>query len=478
MGHKQGTDRSQSILFPETVEEYVSSENPVRFIEAYVESLDLQKLGIQRVAPAKTGRPAYHPGDMVKLYIYGYVNRLRSSRQLEKASHQNIEVLWLLKRLAPDFKTIADFRKDNLEGLKNVCREFTLLCKKLGLFGGELIAIDGSKFGAVNSTHRAYSKKKLQKLGKEIDEKISGYFTLLETGDQTEGKLSPLKASELRDKITHLQEYKRAIENLEQELKQSGETQRTTTDPESRLMRTGNGGTDVSYNVQIAVDSKHKLIVDSDVCNEGTDLHQLSRMAARVEQVVGSRQLEVVADAGYYTSEEIKRCSDQKIICYVPEPQKSHNTKKAFFTDKDFHYEESRDIYRCPAGMTLSRRGRVMKSNRAMIIYEGDGCSSCVFRKRCTSVKYGGRRIYRWIHEHVLDALRKRMKEHPEKILKRKQLAEHPFGSIKFWMGYGTFLLRGLQKVNVEMSLSVLAFNLKRAINILGIPKLIEALEI
>jgi transposase len=477
MGHKQGINRTQSILFPETVDEYVSTENPVRFIEAYVESLDLRKLEFERVESAKTGRPAYHPGDMVKLYIYGYVNRIRSSRQLEKASHQNIEVLWLLRRLTPDFKTIADFRKDNIRGLKNVCRAFTLLCKKLGLFGGELIAIDGSKFGAVNSTGRVYTRKKLRTLCKEIDEKIEGYFTLLETSDHTEDKASPIKDSEMREKIANLEEYKRAIEEMERELKESGETQLARTDPESRLMRTGNGGCDVSYNVQIAVDSKHKLIIDSDVSNEETDLHQLARMAIRSREVLEKEYLEVVADAGYFKSEEIKQCSDHQITCYVPEPKKSQNKKKGLFTDKDFQYDASRDVYRCPAEAVLPRKGTVMKGNRMVVTYVGMGCHSCSLRTRCTKNKAGGRRMYRWIHENVLDALRMRLKENPDKLQRRKELAEHPFGTIKFWMGYGSFLMRGLKKVTTEISLSVMAFNLKRALTILGLPALLAAVE-
>lgn len=475
MGHKRGVNRRERILFPESVDEYVSAENPVRFVDAYVESLDLRKLGFERVKAAKTGRPGYHPGDMIKLYIYGYLNRTRSSRQLEKASHQNVEVMWLLRRLRPDFKTIADFRRDNLEGLKNVCREFTLLCKRLGLFGGELVAIDGSKFSAVNSTSRVYTRKKLQKIRSEVEEKISGYFRLLETTDRKEEALSGITVSELKEKIANLEEYKREIGEIERELQEGNKTQSATTDPESRLMRTGNGGRDVSYNVQIAVDSKHAMIIDSDVSNEETDLHQLTRMALHSRKVLGQEQLEVVADAGYYTADEIKQCSGHQITCYVPEPQKSQNRKKGLYTDKDFRYDRSDDRYRCPANALLTRRGTAVKGNRMMGIYTGVNCRGCSSRKQCTRSMAGERRLYRWIHEDVLEALRRRMKENPDKLQRRKELAEHPFGTLKHSMGYGSFLLRGLSKVKTEMSLSVMAFNLKRAINILGLPVLLEA---
>lgn len=317
MEHKRGKDRSQSVLFPEIVDEYVSAENPVRFIEAYVESLDLVGLGFQHARVAETGRPPYHPGDMLKLYIYGYLNRTRSSRELEKATHRNVEVMWLLRKLQPDFKTIADFRKDNTEALKRVCREFTLLCKKLNLFGGELVAIDGSKFSAVNHNSRSYTKAKLQGLLRQIDEKIERYFTRLESEDTTEDAARIGEKHSLREHIANLQEHKAELEELQNTLNESGETQITLTDPDSRMMRTGHQGKDVCYNVQIAVDAKHKLIVANDVTNELNDLHQLSMMAQAAKEILGVEHLDVTADKGYYNETQIDQCEQGNISCYI-----------------------------------------------------------------------------------------------------------------------------------------------------------------
>jgi transposase len=307
------------------VDEYISDENAVRFIEAYVESLDVAQLGFRRAKSAKTGRPPYHPKDLLKLYIYGYLNRIRSSRQLEKATQRNVELMWLLRQLTPDFKTIADFRKENIEGLKKVCREFALLCKKMDLFDGELVAIDGSKFSAVNHTGRVYTRTRLRKLFAEIDGQIGSYFAMLESADEAEKHTMKLSAEELQKKIAHLEEQKASLRKIEQELEETGETQRSMTDGESRLMRTGNGGNDASYNVQIAVDGKHKLIVEAVVTNQGNDMNQLSSIALTAKEVLGVEQLQVVADAGYYKAEEVKRCAEEGITCYVPEPQKSHN---------------------------------------------------------------------------------------------------------------------------------------------------------
>jgi transposase len=308
----QGTPRSDVLLFPEAIDDYVSEDNPVRFIEAFVEGLDLHQLGFTRSAPAHTGRPAYAPADLLKLYIYGYLNRTRSSRLLERESHRNLELIWLLRKLRPDFKTIADFRKDNVEAIKRVCREFTLLCKRLELFGGELLAIDGSKFKAQNSKRRNFTSEKLEKTIKEIDAKIQSYLDQLDEADEEEAEVKAPTAEQLKEKIEQLRQRKENYEQIQQQLNESGQSQISLTDPDSRAMKVSQG-TDVCYNVQTVVDAKHKLIVEHEVTNEPTDQAQLSKMAVRAKQTLGVEQLEAVADCGYYDGAEVKKCAEEGI---------------------------------------------------------------------------------------------------------------------------------------------------------------------
>jgi len=474
MEHKRGNARNQSSMFPGTVDDYISDENPARFIDAYVESLDLSVLGFRHTSLAITGRPPYHPSDLLKLYIYGYLNKIRSSRELEKATHRNVEVMWLIRQLHPDFKTIADFRKENIEALKKVCREFTLLCKRLDLFGGELVAIDGSKFSAVNHNSRSYTKEKLQRLLKEVDEKIALYFTNLEQGDTADG-FSGFSATEsINSRIASLQNHKAVVEQMLSTLAETGEKQVATTDPDSRMMRTGNRGRDVCYNAQIAVDEKHKLIIAHEVTNEGNDLHQLEPMAESAKEVLGVDHLEVTADKGYYNEMAIKQCEEKKIDCYIPEPEKSQNAGRGLYTDKDFLYDAESDKYICPANEYLSYRFESMKRNKLVRIYETGACRECMLRVNCRSSKRN-RRIYRWIHESTIEAMHCRMIEHPEKSQKRKTLVEHPFAVIKHWMNQGYFLLRGIKKVAGEFSMSVLAYNMKRVLSIITVPELIAA---
>jgi transposase len=477
MAHKQGTNRHQSVLFPKVVDDYISDENPVRFIDAYVDSLDIERLGFHHAKTAETGRPPYHPRDLLKLYLYGYLNRIRSSRELEKATQRNVEIMWLLRRLTPDFKTIADFRKDNTEPMKKVCREFTLLCKKLDLFGGELVGIDGSKFSAVNHDSRSYTKQKLQQLIKEIDKKIETYFTRLESEDGTEEHHRAAQQRTLCEHITHLQAHKAELEELQQMLLESGETQVTLTDPDSRLMTTGKHGNDVSYNVQIAVDAKHKLIVVSDLTNEANDLHQLSPVAQAAKEILEVEHLKVTADKGYYNETQIAECEQHDISCYIPEQEKSQNKALGLYTDKDFYFDSTSDTYLCPANQRLSFRFQSIKGNKEVRVYETQCCRQCSLRAQCTRSKRNNRRIYRWVHEDIIEAMRERMNCHPDMARKRKELVEHPFGTIKHWMNHGYFLMREKKKVAVEISMSVLVYNMKRVMNILGVPALLAELR-
>ena len=475
MGYIEGQDRKQTVLFPEVLDDYISEENPVRFIDVFIEGLDLSELGFGRAIPKEMGRPPYDPGDLLRLYVYGYLNRTRSSRQLEREARRNVELMWLMRKLRPDFKTIADFRKDNPQALKKVCREFTLWCKRLELFGGELVAIDGSKFGAVNSPKRNFTEKKLRRMIREIDDKIDQYLKDLDRQDKQEAGQQSLSREQLKKKIERHKERRAQYEQLKSDLEQSGESQVSLTDPESRSMRVGHG-VEISYNVQIVVDQKNKLLVEHEVTNEVIDLGQLSPMAKKAKETLGVETLEVVADRGYYNGEEVKACAQSGITTYVPKSNTSSNLKRGLFTKEDFIYEPDKDCYRCPAGKELSYRYQTLEQGRLMRSYEISGCKSCELISKCSINKKGIRVIKRWVDEAILESMARRVAENPEKLELRKCLAEHPFGTIKRAMNQGYFLLRGLTKIGTEVSLTILAYNLKRVINILGVRKMVEAL--
>ena len=473
MGYIEGEDRKQTVLFPEILEDYIREENPVRFIDVFIDGLDLSEMGFGRAVPKERGRPPYDPGDLLRLYVYGYLNRTRSSRQLEREAGRNVELMWLMRKLRPDFKTIADFRKDNPQALKKVCREFTLWCKRLELFGGELVAIDGSKFGAVNNPKRNFTENKLKRMIREIDGKIDQYLKDLDGRDKQEAGQRSLTAEQLKEKIERYQQRRAQYERLKSDLEQSGESQISLTDPESRSMRVGHG-VEVSYNVQIVVDQKNKLLVEHEVTNDVIDLGQLSAMAKKAKETLGVETLEVVADRGYYNGKEVKACEQSGITAYVPKSNPSSNLKRGLFTKEDFIYEPDKDCYRCPAGKELSYRYQTLEQGRPTRIYQISGCKSCGLRSKCSINKKGIRAIKRWEDEAILEAMARRIAENPEKVELRKCLAEHPFGTIKRAMNQGYFLMRGLTKVRAEMSLTILAYNLKRVINILGVRTMVE----
>jgi transposase len=476
MHHIDGINRDQLTMFPEALDEYINQDNPVRFIDAFVESLDLSSLGFQRIIPADTGRPPYHPGDLLRLYIYGYLNRVRSSRRLEKETNRNVELMWLLRRLTPDFKTIADFRRDNLKAIQKVCRSFTLFCRECDLFGGELIAIDGSKFKAVNSRHRTFTKRKLNSFIKKIDQKIEEYLNDLNENDALEAQVHKPSAEEIQEKIKTLKERKGKLGKLLDELEASDESQISLTDPDSRSMPLGqNHGTQVGYNVQVSVDAKNYLIINHDVTNQVTDFDQLERMAIRAKEILQVYKLEVVADKGYYDGAQIKACLEEGITPIIPKANTSANRKRGLFTKQDFSYDQENDCYWCPAGEKMSFRFQTTEQDRDIKYYATSSCKHCKIKSKCTRSK-DGRRITRWVDEDLLDQMQRRIEDNPDILTKRKAIVEHPFGTIKLSMDQGYFLTKGIPKTNAEMSLSFLAYNIKRVINILGVPKMIEAL--
>jgi transposase len=472
MNHRTGLDRTQTLLFPERLEDYIAAENPVRFLDAFVTSLDLHTLGFAKARCANTGRPPYDPALLLKLYLYGYLHRVRSSRLLEAECQRNVEVLWLLGKLAPDFKTIADFRKDNLAPLKAVARQFTLLCRKLELFGGELLAIDGSKFTAVNARDQNFNAAKLQDLITRADARLSEYLQHLDTADTAEPGGAVLSKSELAQKIAALQEkqdwHKELLGQLDAEQKQI-----SVTDPDTRKMPTAQGMI-VGYNAQLAVDAKHKLIAAEDVTNEVADYQQLANVALEAKANLELSQAEVVADAGYYNTAEVSRCVEQQITPYIPKSDTSANTARGLYGKSQFKYDATKNEYVCPAGAALTYRFSTHELGRDIHYYRASGCKSCALKSRCTRSK-GNRTITREENEHLMEAMAQRMRQQPEKFKLRKTLAEHPFGTIKRWFGYTHFLLKGLVKVRTEWSLTTLAYNLKRVLNLVSFEKLMAA---
>lgn len=383
--------------------------------------------------------------------------------------------MWLLGKLQPDFKTIADFRKNNTEPIKAVCTEFIVLCKQMQLFGGELVAIDESKFEAVNHSSRSYTRKGLQQALAATGKQLQEWLERLDTTDRKE-QGGELKES-LGQKIAQLETYRNKLEQLGERMEDCEQTGGSLTDPDSRKMRTGHGGSDVCYNVQIAVDSKHKLIVAHDVNSEHTDLHQLLPMARQAKQMLGVDSVEVTADKGYYNQQQIVDCQTNQITCYVSAPQGNGGQTSEIFSKKDFTYLPALDGYRCPAGEFLPYKSTVNKGGKRTRVYETSACQRCPLRRRCTTAKKGNRRMYRWMHEGVIEAMKDRVRQNPGKIKLRGQLVEHPFGTLKRAMGHGYFLTKGLEKVSAEMSLSVLVYNMKRVLNIVGVERLLEAVR-
>lgn len=476
MPHIQGRDRHSEVQFPPTLDEYIDAENPVRFIDAFVDQLDLAALGFVRVEAAVEGRPGYHPGDLLKLYLYGYLNRIRSSRGLERETHRNVELMWLLKQLRPDHKTIADFRRVHSDALRGVCREFTQLCKELELFGGELVAIDGSKFLAVNSRRRNFTVDKLQKILKDVDEQIEGYLRELE---QQDAAASPAEQTErLQRKLERLHERKAQHEALQAQMNELGQTQLSLTDPDSRRMVDG-PNTPICYNVQTAVDAKHKLIVAHEVTNEVTDQTLLAAMALQAQEAMDAEAMAVVADRGYYDAENVKQCLDAGIRPDVAKPPTSKNGPLGRFTKQAFIYDAQADEYECPAGERLTFRYESVEKGRQKRHYKRSAsvCRACELREQCTA-NPAGRRISRWVEEHLLEEMRERVKANPQRMQQRREMVEHPFGTLKRGMNQGYFLCRGLTQVRSEMSLSILSYNLKRVINILGVEAMIAALAV
>jgi len=447
-------------------------------VDAFVDELDFQELGFEGVRPACTGRPGYHPAVLLKIYIYGYLNRIQSSRRLERECQRNLELMWLTGRLAPDFKTIADFRRDSGKGIRNVCRRFIVLCRELKLFSQALVAIDGSKFKAVNSRERNYTEGKIARREREIETNIQRYLDALDTNDRTGPSDWLEKTARLSAKVHDLRQKMKALRGVREQVRAVPDGQVSLTDPDARAMTThSNTGTAmVGYNVQAAVDAKHHLVVAHQVTNTGSDRAQLSKTAHAAREAMGKRRLKAIADRGYFSSAQIKACSDAGIEAYVPKPTTSNAKAEGRFDRADFVYIARDDEYQCPAGQRAIYRFTREESGLQMRRYWTSACPECPMKARCTPSDY--RRISRWEHEDVLEAMQRRLDRQPDAMLTRKKTIEHVFGTLKHWMGWTHFLTRGIENVSTEFSLSVLAYNLKRVISILGIAKTMKAVKL
>lgn len=474
-GFVEGIDRSQSSLFPTAVEDYVAEDNPVRAVDAFVDGLDLGKLGFGQVIPLAKGRPCYHPATLLKIYIYGYLNRVPSSRRLERECQRNIELVWLTGQLAPDFKTIADFRKDNGKAIREVCRSFVALCRELDLLSVASVAIDGSKFKAVNARDKNFTEAKMKRRLERIDESIARYLAQLETADRHGDAVPESKVARLKDKIRKLKEEVTRLNAINAEMMKSEDKQVSLTDPDARSMATSGKDTGiVGYNVQTAVDTKNHLIVAHEVTNVGTDRHQLSNMAEQARTEMGVETLDAVADRGYYTGEEIRACEESGITVTLPKPQTSGAKAAGRFGKQDFVYVAADDVYICPARERLTYHYTNVEDGKTLRRYWTNNCQACALKSKCTTGHE--RRIIRWEHEAVLETVQARLDHHPEKMVMRRSTAEHPFGTIKCWMGATHFLTKRLPKVAAEMALNVLVYNMKRVMAIIGVAGLLEAM--
>ena len=468
-GFIEGENRQQSTLFPDRVDDYIGEDSPVRVIDYFIDKLDVSGLGFN-AEPANTGRPGYHPRTMLKIYVYGYLNQVHSSRRLEREAQRNVELMCLTGRLAPDFKTIADFRKDNGEAIRLVCRELVMLCRKLNLLTDTLVAIDGSKFKAVNNRDKNFTKAKMKRRLAEVEASITRYLSELDAADDA----APVEESRsLKEKIAALEEEMDRLKKLEVRMLEDPDQQLSLTDPDARSMKSRGAGI-VGYNVQTAVDTSHHLIVAHEVTNAPVDRRLLHKIAMQAKAALGVEELEVVADQGYYRGEELLACEAENIVPYIAKTDTAAKRAKGEFPRSAFRYIPEDDEYECPAGERLIYRFTRNESGKEIRRYWSSECLRCPIKSACTPRKQ--RRVSRWEHEDVVEAAEARLKQHPEMMNKRQATVEHPFGTLKAWMGSTHFLTKSLDRVSTEMGLHVLAYNMKRAINLLGVKTVMDAI--
>jgi transposase len=463
-------------LLPEFLDDYVAEDNPVRVIEVFVDELDLGALGFDGVSPASTGRPAYHPATLLKVYLYGYLNRVQSSRRLERETQRNIELMWLTGRLMPDFKTIADFRRDNSAAIRSACAQFVVLCRQFNLFTRAVVALDGSRFKAVNNRDKNFTVAKVAKRIEQVEASIARYLTALDRADRQDDDVAEARTVRLSEKIEGLRRQMQSLKAMGEQVEASPDKQISLTDPDARSMATSGKGTGVvGYNVQMAVDAEHHLIVTHEVTNIGSDRSQLTSMGHKAQEATGCDELTVLADRGYFNGDQVLACEGTGVLPIIPKTQTSNNPNRGLFSGADFIYDVEHDHYTCPAGQHLTK-GKVRSDRRDDVDHYRNlsACEACVLNSRCTTDKH--KRVKRWVHEGVLDKMQARLDRLPEAMTIRRQTVEHPFGTLKAWMGSTHFLTKTLDKVRTEMSLQVLAYNMKRMISIFGVKRLMQAI--
>jgi len=475
-GYIEGTDRGQTTLFPDRLEDWISEDNPVRVIDLFVDEIDLAELGFGRTVPAPTGRPGYRPSALLKLFIYGYLNRVPSSRALEREAGRNVEVMWLTGRLGPDHKTIADFRRDNGPAIRRTCAQFVELCRRIGVLKGDCVAIDGSKFKAVNNRDKNFTKGKIASRIAHLEASIERYLKeMVRIDRQEEGEARAKKIANLAQRSDRIRQEIQRLQGLNEALKDAPDSQISLTDPDCRSMATSAKGSGfVGYNAQAAVDTETHLIVTHDVINAGHDREQLSPMAKGAKAALGRDEMSAVADKGYFSGREILACHEDGITTTLPRPETSGNRVKGMYVKADFAYDADADVYRCPAGETLTHRYTTEERGLVVRRYWTNVCQTCPVRARCTTGKE--RRITRWEHEHLVDEMRDRISRDPALMALRRSTVEHPFGTIKAWMGATHFRMRRLVHVRTEMALHVLAYNIKRVINMIGVGPILKAI--
>ncbi len=475
-GYIEGTDREQMTLFPDRLEDWIGEDNAVRVIDLFVDEIELAELGFGRTVPAATGRPGYRPSVLLKLFIYGYLNRVPSSRVLEREAGRNVEVMWLTGRLAPDHKTIADFRRDNGPAIRRTCAQFIELCRRIGALKGNCVAIDGSKFKAVNNRDKNFTKGKIASRIAHLEASIEHYLKEMVRADhQEEGEARAEKIANLAQRSDRIRREIQRLRGLNEALKEAPDGQISLTDPDSRSMATSAKGSGfVGYNAQAAVDTESHLIVAHDVINAGHDRDQLAPMAKGAKVALGRNEMSAVADKGYFSGREILACHQDGITTTLPRPETSGNRKKGMYVKADFAYDAAADVYRCPAGKALTYRFTTEEDGLKLRCYWTKDCQICPIKARCTTGRE--RRVKRWEHEHLIDEMRDRMSRDPALMALRRSTAEHPFGTIKAWMGATHFRMRRLTHVRTEMAFHVLAYNIKRMIALIGVNGFLAAI--
>lgn len=471
----EGCNRREQVFLPACMDDYVAEDNAVRVVDLFVDELDMAALGFADAA--STGRPGYHPATMLKLYIYGYLNQVQSSRRLEREAGRNVELMWLTGKLAPDFKTIADFRHDHAAAIQAACRRFVLLCRNLGLIAGGMVAVDGSRMRGVNARDRNFTPVTIRRRMEQVDASITRYLGMLDTADRQEGEGAQLRTVRLTERLVELRRQMRELETMEQAVAASPDRQISLTDPDARAMASAGTGTGlVGYNLQAAVDTGSHIIVAHKVINLSHDRTSLANMGQQAREATGVDTLTVLADRGYFSGPEVLACKANGIVPILPKPLTSSAKADGRWGKQDFAYQPETDTYRCPAGETMTRRFSTVEHDMMLHAYATPACRfRCAVKADCTaSIE---RRIKRWEHEEIIEAMQARLDHMPAAMRVRRRTVEHVFGTLKDWMGRSHFKMRRLKNVGTEISLHILAYNIKRAIALVGVPGLMGAIR-